>query len=135
MTELRPILTTTEFMGTAPPPRSRWKDRPIEMDTTPVKVRGEPLDPVWWRGRQWAVTAFGIEKLDGTYTIAADRLRENIGTWPWTSQICMKTWADTPDFMTAWLVALALHGADTTGVRDAIRETAFTPQGAAACVI
>jgi hypothetical protein len=131
MTELPPILTASKFMGTAPPSRSRWEDRPIEMDTTPVKLRGEPLDTVWWRGRQWAVTEYGIEKLDGTYVIHACDLRQHLAEWPWTSQICMKTWADHSDFMTAWLVALALHGADTTGVRDAIRETAFTPQGAA----
>jgi hypothetical protein len=121
------IINVANLTDIHPPHRQHWGDRPIEMDTTPVKLRAETLDPIWWRGRQWAVTAFGIEKLDGTYTIAADRLRENVAEWPWTSQMAMKNWVDVPDFMTAWLVALALHGADTTGARDVIRDTAFSP--------
>jgi hypothetical protein len=26
----------------------------------PVRVRGEQLSEIWWRGRQWAVTQYGI---------------------------------------------------------------------------
>jgi hypothetical protein len=36
----------------------------------PVRCRGEELSsPIYWQGRQWAVTAFGIECRDGTYVI------------------------------------------------------------------
>jgi hypothetical protein len=38
----------------------------VEMDTTSVACRGEALREIWWRGRQWAVTSYGIECLDGT---------------------------------------------------------------------
>lgn len=50
--------------------------RPVEMDTTPVACLGEELDEIWWRGRQWAVTSFGVECLDGTYAFEAKRLAE-----------------------------------------------------------
>jgi hypothetical protein len=30
----------------------------------------------WWRGDMWAVTAFGIEALNGKYVIEKDRLRD-----------------------------------------------------------
>jgi hypothetical protein len=39
----------------------------IELSSEPVKVRGEDLSEIWWRGQQWAVTAYGIECLDGAY--------------------------------------------------------------------
>ena len=55
------------------PPRPRRGVNRIELDGQPVGVRGEALDEVWWRGRQWADTAFGIEKLDGTYLADAAR--------------------------------------------------------------
>src|SRR3954453_17106438 len=42
-----------------------------------VHVRGEALGkPIYWQGRQWAVTPHGVERRDGTYSIAADRLWE-----------------------------------------------------------
>ncbi len=63
-----------------PSPLPSRGDGPIEYDQTPVHVRGEPLAPVWWRGRQWAVTEFGLERLDGTYAVEAARLAEG-----WTS--------------------------------------------------
>jgi hypothetical protein len=45
---------------------------------TEVVNRCEPLSEVWWQGRQWAVTAYGLEQRDGTYTIKADRLVEHL---------------------------------------------------------
>ena len=41
------------------------------MDNTPVPIRGDALPPLLWRGRQWAVTDYGIEALDGTYSLKA----------------------------------------------------------------
>jgi len=104
--------------------QSRY-EQPIEMDTTPVKVRGEKLDQVIWRGRQWAVTEFGVECLDGTYAFAADRLAENINAHSWLAQVGGKTWVDTEDFATAWLVALAVHGSKATPeqIRKAIADS------------
>lgn len=104
------------------PPRPCRGTEPVEYDATPVKVRGEALDPVWWRGRQWAVTEFGLERLDGTYTIEASRLAEHIDVHPWPLHISIKGWADSDDFVTAWLVALALHGVSIPAkkVREAV---------------
>lgn len=34
----------------------------------------------WWRGRKWAVTEHGIERLDGGYAVAAGRLLEGTGS-------------------------------------------------------
>lgn len=95
------------------PPRKTRGNAPVVSDTLPVKCRGEDLHPVWWQGRQWSVTAYGIEARDGTYTIAADRLDEGADEHAdlgWPAHICEKDWVDTEDFCTAWLVALAMHG-------------------------
>lgn len=105
-----------------PTPRLRRGDRPVEIDRTPVMVRGENLHAVWWRGRQWAVTAYGIECLDGTYTIEADRLAEAIDVQCWPAHMGNKTWCDPEEFATAWLVALALHGTQVPGGKGMIRE-------------
>ena len=80
------------------------------MDRSPVHVRGEPLDEVWWRGRQWAVTARGVERLDGTYHFEANRLDEGPKDYPWPMHMAEKTWVDIDEFTTAWMVALLLHG-------------------------
>lgn len=39
--------------------------------TLDVENQAENLDEIWWQGRQWAVTAYGIEARDGTYHIEA----------------------------------------------------------------
>lgn len=93
------------------PLRSCRGDAPIEHDSTPVPVRGEALARILWRGRQWAVTEYGVECLDGTYCIKKSRLAEQIDVWGWPAHVTEKIWVDADDFMTAWLVALALHGA------------------------
>jgi hypothetical protein len=85
----------------------------VATDTTPVKVRGENLAEVWWRGRQWAVTQYGVEALDGTYVIAAERLDEHLSSahpYGWPQQVGNKIWVDVEDFITAWLVGMTLHG-------------------------
>lgn len=85
------------------------------MDTTSVACRGEALREIWWRGRQWAVTSYGIECLDGTYSFEAKQLAEGLhGSGPveasWCVGMAEKGWVDVDDFATAWLVALSLHG-------------------------
>jgi hypothetical protein len=103
------------------PPRPRRGVNRIETSREPVKVRGEALNEVWWRGKQWAVTAYGIEYLDGTYVAEASRLAEQ-PDYPWPMHMAEKTWVDIDDFTTAWMAALLLHGkadkVDPVAVRE-----------------
>lgn len=98
--------------------------RAIKHDTTHVERRGEVLDEVWWQGRQWAVTSYGIERRDGLYVIEADRLAQDPipGVPFWPEQLAGKTDTDLPDFLTAYLVAVALHGVSVApdGLKRAI---------------
>jgi hypothetical protein len=86
----------------------------ITMSTEPVTVRGEALHEEFWTGRQWAVTAYGIEKRDGTYVIKAGRLLEDLPDHSWIAHMTEKTWLDFDDFATAFFVALSYHGANPT---------------------
>lgn len=78
-----------------------------------VKSRGDALFPILWRGRTWAVTRAGIEKRDGGYFIAANRLRENFHTpyHTWVGHIgkTKREDFDLIDFTTAYFVACAMH--------------------------
>jgi GTP cyclohydrolase II len=76
-----------------------------------VKVRGEALSvPIHWKGRQWAVTARGIEARDGTYAIAAHRLWEDEGVWGWEKHMAEKEWVDMDDFRAAITEARKRYG-------------------------
>lgn len=105
---------------------SKLKPRPgrgvnrIEINSDPVRVRGEELHEVWWRGKQWAVTAFGIECLDGTYFAPAADLAKELQPWP--LHMASKTWVDIDEFTTAWMVALLLHGQASQVDPAAVRE-------------
>ena len=92
----------------------RRRDRPIEMDTTPIPTNGraDKLGQIWWRGKQWAVTSDGIEALDGSYYIESRRLLETMtDTYAgWLEHMGEKQWVDMEEFTTAWLVALVMHG-------------------------
>ena len=109
-------MTVAEYLSAEAWAEREFPSRPergvptIEMDTTPVRVRGDALHPVWWRGRQWAVTELGVEALDGTYFFEARRLVEDIEVHPWPLHMAEKNWVDVDDFTTAWMVALVLHG-------------------------
>jgi hypothetical protein len=105
-----------EFSGTWDPaklpPRPERGVRRIELDSTPVRVRGDKLDEVWWRGRQWAVTEYGIERLDGGYTIEAADLVWGFNNYPWyqwPAHMSGKRWVDIDEFTTAWMVAVLMH--------------------------
>jgi hypothetical protein len=87
----------------------------IYMNKAPVHCRGEKLGQIWWQGRQWAVTEHGIECQDGSYCITKERLAETLpsplnNTPDWPLHMAEKTWVDVADFLTAYLVALSLHG-------------------------
>lgn len=107
--------------------------RAILLADAPAAERG--LDEIWWRGKQWAVTAYGIECLNGDYEIEADRLAEGfpedeggdssdgiLFDDTWAVHMAEKNWVDIDEFATAWLVALALHGTslDALSVRKVL---------------
>jgi len=81
----------------------------IELSSEPVNLRGEPRHEIWWRGTQWAVTEYGIERLGGTHVIEAGRLLES-PKYPWPIHMAGKSWCDLEEFTTAWMVAILLHG-------------------------
>lgn len=95
----------------------------IDYYTDPVEVCGEPLGTILWRGRQWAVTEYGIECLDGSYWCEAKGLGEDLPNHSWPEHMADKSWVDVDDFATAWMVALAIHGQHVPSdqVREAIR--------------
>ena len=82
----------------------------IAYDKGEVAVRGETLGEIWWQGRQWAVTAYGLERRDGTYFIAKEDLLHDALAYSPIEHIGKKIWADVDDLATAYLVAVALHG-------------------------
>lgn len=104
------ITKASDLWGKPVPAREKRSDWPIAYNAEEVECRGEALSEVWWQGRQWAVTSYGIECRDGTYVIEAKRLLEDRPEYSWPEHICEKMWVDQDDFCTAWLVALALHG-------------------------
>ena len=70
-----------------------------------------------WKGRQWAVTEYGLETLGEPYlySIEAGRLAEtwDDGTLGLPQHMMEKEWLDVDDFVIAWLLALQLHGKGT----------------------
>lgn len=79
---------------------------PAYTSTSEVRVLGDALaEPVYWTGRQWAVTSFGIEARDGKYIIAKDRLWEDEESYGWVRHMADKNWADVPDFVEALRLA------------------------------
>jgi hypothetical protein len=98
----------------------------IETANNPVKLCGETLSTIWWQGKQWAVTRYGIEARDGRYCIGADRLAETWSDRPGIPGLLRhmveKNWVDIPDFCTAFTVALVLHGHGNTFQPEDIRK-------------
>jgi hypothetical protein len=114
------VFSAADLMGQPIPPRRKRGDVPVRYVEHQTKVRGEALSEIWWSGRQWAVTAYGIERLDGTYVIDKGRLFENIDDYGWPMHMGEKVWVDNDDFVTSWLVAMALHGKRGEQARKAI---------------
>lgn len=76
--------------------------------TIDVRVTGEALhEPIYWQGRQWAVTSFGIEARDGKYPIAGSRVWEDNGGHGWIEHMEEKEWVDLSDFTEALRLARA----------------------------
>ena len=77
--------------------------------TDSVKVLGEDLaKPVHWTGKQWAVTAFGIEARDGQYPIPKGRVWEENRGHGWIEHLAEKAWVDIEDFTEALRIARSL---------------------------
>jgi hypothetical protein len=89
------------------------KARALEVSSPPeyeskvdVVVRGEKLQqPIYWQGRQWAVTSFGVEARDGTYIIKGSRVWEETSGHGWIDHMEEKDWVDLPDFVEALRIA------------------------------
>ena len=103
--------------------KKNWSGRgqaePVIYADNPVAPGGEALHPIYWQGREWAVTAHGIERRDGRYPIEASRLCEKhdgdgggrrIARAIHGSAISEKKGWDLADFATAFFVACAMHG-------------------------
>jgi hypothetical protein len=68
---------------------------PAPEATNAVDLCGEELSrPIYWQGRQWAVTGYGVERRDGRYAIDATRLWEQDESYGWVRHMAGKKWVD-----------------------------------------
>lgn len=67
--------------------------------------------PVHFQNEQWAVTRYGIECVNRTYPIEANRLGESWDeTLPdWPRHLAGKNWVKDKLFLQAFMVALSVH--------------------------
>lgn len=69
---------------------------------------------VWWRGRQWIVDQDGMSCPEHNYNIFPDKIAEKWWDHPELPfcpiHVGKKGWCDLEDFLTAFLIALTLHG-------------------------
>jgi hypothetical protein len=66
----------------------------------------ELTEPVHWQGRQWAVTGYGIEALDGMYHVPfADIPDTEAGRPEWLDTLCRRYGTDGDDLAAALRVA------------------------------
>ncbi|MBP0447697.1 hypothetical protein J8J14_23365 [Roseomonas sp. SSH11] len=64
------------------------------------------------RFKQWDVTDYGLEALDGTCAIPAgsvSRLRQGTDLYSLPIHMAEKNWVDLPDFLSAFQIALLRH--------------------------
>lgn len=81
---------------------------PTYESTTDVRVTGEALqEPIYWKGRQWAVTSYGIEARNGKYLIKGERVWEDNRSYGWVEHMAEKEWVDLSDFVEALRLARA----------------------------
>lgn len=70
------------------------------------RLYGDPLTkPIYWQGKQWAVTAFGIEARDGSYPIKSDRIWDDNDEHGWIDQIAENGRFNVRDFAEALRLA------------------------------
>ena len=81
--------------------------------------------PVYWRGRQWAVTSYGVECRERDYWIEKKRLWEDEESFGWVRHMAEKNWVDIADFAEALRIARMR----TTKERRSHRQSADTVSG------
>ncbi len=63
-------------------------------------------EPVHWQGRQWAVTGYGIEALDGMYHVPFSEIPDADDEPPrWLDDLCRRYGTDRDDLAAALRVA------------------------------
>jgi len=85
----------------------------FEQSRNEVKCRGDALDIILWQGSQWAVTAYGLEKRDGTYPVDRNNFFTNVYKFnhiknkkeavfnEWLAHLSEKSWCDKDDLWNA----------------------------------
>ncbi|UHC17113.1 hypothetical protein LRS73_04140 [Methylobacterium currus] len=69
-------------------------------------------EPVHWQGRQWAVTAYGIEALDGMYHVPFSEIPgADDGPAPWLEALRRRYGTDRDDLDAALKVARGILSA------------------------
>jgi hypothetical protein len=63
-------------------------------------------EPIYWHGRQWAVTAYGVEALNGCYRIAWRDLRDEPARKRLLDQMRDHYWVHLDDFKEALAVSV-----------------------------
>lgn len=68
------------------------------------------MTEVWFKGRQWSVTEYGLESERPGYAIPKERLLEFLPDHSWLIQVVPKVWVDQDDFIAVFALALTMHG-------------------------
>lgn len=72
----------------------------------------ELTEPVHWQGRQWAVTGYGIEALDGMYHVPFSDIPNDEAARPgWLNNLCQRYGTDSNDLAAALKVARSIQAA------------------------
>lgn len=72
----------------------------------------ELTEPVHWQGRQWAVTGYGIEALDGMYHVPFSDIPNDETARPgWLNDLCRRYGTDGNDLAAALKVARSIQAA------------------------
>ncbi|WP_336489559.1 hypothetical protein [Methylobacterium nigriterrae] len=73
----------------------------------------ELTEPVHWQGRQWAVTGYGIEALDGMYHVPFSDIPD--GRPQWLDDLCRRYGTDRDDLAAALRVAYSIQAETPNG--------------------
>jgi hypothetical protein len=120
MTEFK-VLSFAELMATKPAAedaarlalakRLTIKARDLNLRFGPqatnhvARQGGNRLSKIYWQGRQWAATKYGVECRDGSYAIERTRLWEEEDQYGWILHMAEKDWVELEDFAEALRVA------------------------------
>src|SRR5262249_27026693 len=103
--------------------RSRDLDSPWRTQASNlVQRRGDRLTKIYWKGRQWAATKFGVQCRDGSYSIDRRRLWEDEERGGWVMHMAEKDWVDLEDFAEALRVARFYERVRHHSLSEAARE-------------